>query len=97
MAKKTNKANKANRPAKAEKAEHLKAFGGSLAVTGIWAKRVDLFGIQIPVAGIAIVVGLALIGVTIWGIIFSRAPAHITQHIDHRSGAAGIFDAEHLG
>jgi cardiolipin synthase len=88
MAKKTNKANKANKPVKAEKAEHLEAFGGTLAVTGIWAKRVDLFGIQIPVAGIAIVVGLALIGVTIWGIIFSRAPAHITQHIDHRYAVA---------
>ncbi|MGZ5136935.1 MAG: hypothetical protein ACXWCX_03930 [Burkholderiales bacterium] len=32
--------------------------------------------------------GLALIGVTIWGIIFSRAPAHITQHIDHRYAVA---------
>jgi cardiolipin synthase len=74
--------------AQVEKAEHLEAFGRKLPITGFWAKRLDLLGIRIPVAGIAIVVGLALIGVTIWGIIFSRAPSHITQHIDHRYDVA---------
>jgi cardiolipin synthase len=72
----------------AQTEEHLEAFGRKLAISGFWAKRVDLLGIRIPVAGIAIVVGLALIGVTIWGIIFSRAPSHITQHIDHRYDVA---------
>ena len=70
------------------KAEHLKVFGRTLPVTGFWARRVDVFGINIPVAGISIVFALALIAVTIWGIVFSRAPAHITQHIDHRYGVA---------
>jgi cardiolipin synthase len=72
----------------AQTEEHLEAFGRKLAISGFWAKRVDLLGIRIPVAGIAIVVGLALIGVTIWGILFSRAPSHITQHIDHRYDVA---------
>jgi cardiolipin synthase len=74
--------------AQAQKAEHLEAFGRKLPITGFWAKRIDLLGIQIPVTGIAIVVGLVLIGVTIWGIIFTRAPAHITQHIEHRYDVA---------
>ncbi|HEV7392250.1 MAG TPA: phospholipase D-like domain-containing protein, partial [Burkholderiales bacterium] len=76
------------KPRRSEKTQHLKAFGRTLPITGILAKRIDLLGIPIPVAGIAIVVGLALIGVTIWGIVFSRAPAHITQHIDHRYAVA---------
>jgi cardiolipin synthase len=72
----------------AAKAQRLKAFGRTLTVKGFWARRVDLFGIPIPVVGITIVVALALIGVTIWGILFSRAPAHITQHIEHRYAVA---------
>jgi cardiolipin synthase len=74
----------AKKAKKRAKAEHLEVFGKTLPIKGGLARRVDLMGIRIPVAGIAIVVALALIGVTIWGIIFSRAPAHITQHIEHR-------------
>ena len=66
----------------------LSLFGRKLAVTGFFAKRLDVFGIHIPVAGIAIVVGLTLVAFTVWGIIFSRAPAHITQNIDHRYDVA---------
>jgi cardiolipin synthase len=73
---------------RAAKRDHLKVFGSTLPISGFWAKRVDLLGIQLPVAGIAVVAGLALIGVTIWGIVFSRAPAHITQHIEHRYAIA---------
>lgn len=73
---------------KATKAVHLKVFGKTLPMGGFWVKRVDLLGIKLPVAGIAIVFAFALIGVTIWGIIFSRAPAHITQHIEHRYAIA---------
>jgi cardiolipin synthase len=68
--------------------QNLKAFGGTLALKGIFARRIDLFGIQLPVAGIAIVVGLTLIAITIWGIVFSRAPKHITQPIEHRYDVA---------
>ena len=66
----------------------LSIFGKKLAVTGVLAKRVDIFGIEVPVAAIAIVVGLTLVAITVWGIIFSRAPVHITQHIDHRYDVA---------
>ncbi len=66
----------------------LSFFGRKLAVTGFFARRIDLLGIRIPVAGVAIVVGLSLVLFTIWGIIFSRAPTHITQTIDHRYDVA---------
>ncbi len=62
----------------------LSFFGRKLAVTGFLARRLDVFGIQVPVAAIAIVVGLTLVAFTVWGIIFSRAPANITRHIEHR-------------
>ena len=76
---------KATAPAKAKaRTEHLKLFGKKLPVTGFWAQRLSVFGLPIPAAGVAIVFLLALIGVTIWGIIFSRAPVHITQHIEQR-------------
>jgi cardiolipin synthase len=78
----------AKRAKKTAKVEHLQVFGRTLPVGGVWARRIDLFGIRIPVAGITIVVALALVGVTVWGIVFSRAPAHITQHIEHRYGIA---------
>jgi cardiolipin synthase len=68
--------------------EHLKAFGRTLPITGFWAKRLSIFGIDIAVAGLAVIVGLVLIAVTLWGIIFSQAPKHITQHIDHRYDVA---------
>ncbi len=64
--------------------ERLKAFGKTLPITGFWAKHIELVGLSIPVAGIAIIVALVLIGVTIWGIVFSRAPQSITQPIEHR-------------
>src|ERR1700674_816649 len=66
----------------------LKILGGTLALRGIFAKRIDLFGISVPVGGIAIVVGFTLVAVTIWGIIFSRAPKHITQPIEHKYDVA---------
>ncbi len=69
---------------KRENREQLEFFGGKLGLTGIFARRFDLFGIEIPAAGIAIVVGLVLIAVTVWGIIFTRAPNNITEHIEHR-------------
>jgi cardiolipin synthase len=66
----------------------LSLFGRKLAITGFFAKRLDVLGIQVPVAAIAIVVGLTLVAITIWGVIFSRAPANITQHIEHRYGVS---------
>ena len=74
----------AKRSRTSKKAEHLRIFGRTVAVGGFWARRVDLFGIGIPVVGISIVFALALVALTIWGVVTSRAPAHITQHVDHR-------------
>ena len=66
----------------------LSLFGRKLAVTGVLARRVGVFGIGVPVAAIAIVVGLTMIALTIWGVIFSRAPQIVTQQIDHRYDVA---------
>ena len=74
----------AKRSRTSKKAEHLRLFGRTVAVGGFWARRVDLFGIGIPVVGISIVFALALVALTIWGVVTSRAPAHITQHVEHR-------------
>jgi cardiolipin synthase len=68
--------------------ETLKIFGGRFAITGFFARRVGIFGLQTPVALLAIIVMLTLIAFTVWGIIFSRAPQHITQHIEHRYDVA---------
>jgi cardiolipin synthase len=68
--------------------QKLKFFNFEFGLTGFWAKRFELLGVQVPVAGIAIVVGLTLIAFTVWGILFSRAPRHITQHIEHRYDVA---------
>jgi cardiolipin synthase A/B len=68
--------------------EQLEFFGRKLALTGLLAKRVNVFGIDIPVAGIAILVALMLVCVTVWGILFTRAPKHITQAIEHRYAVA---------
>ena len=70
--------------AKKENRQQLEFFGKKLALSGFFAKRVKLLGIDIPVAGIAIVAGLVLICLTVWGIVFTRAPKHITQQLEHR-------------
>jgi cardiolipin synthase A/B len=61
----------------------LKLFGRKIAVSGVLARRLEILGIQVPVAAIAVIVGLTLIAITVWGIIFTRAPRHITKQIDH--------------
>ena len=66
------------------KASHLRLFGKTVPVTGFWAQSVHVLGMRMPAAAIAVVSVLALIGITIWGIIFSRAPDHITKDIDHQ-------------
>jgi cardiolipin synthase len=71
-----------------KKTEHLEAFGRKLPITGFWAKRLEIFGINIAVAGLAVIAGVVLIAVTAWGIIFSRAPQQITQHVAHRYDVA---------
>jgi cardiolipin synthase len=64
--------------------ETLKFLGGRFALTGFFARRVEILGMQTPVALLAVIVMLTLIAITVWGIIFSRAPQLITQHIEHR-------------
>ena len=76
----------AKRTRTSKKVEHLEIFGKTLPVSGFWARRVNLLGIGIPVVGISIVFALALVALTIWGIVSSRAPAHVTQHVEHRYG-----------
>ena len=66
----------------------LKLFGWKLPVSDALARRFDIFGIQIPAAGIAVVAGLTLIAITVFGILFSRAPQNISQHIEHRYDVA---------
>jgi cardiolipin synthase A/B len=68
--------------------ETLKFLGGRFALTGFFAKRWKIFGIDTPVAIIAVIVMITMIALTVWGIIFSRAPQLITQHIDHRYDVA---------
>jgi cardiolipin synthase len=75
----------------------LKFFRWKLPVNGALAKRVELFGIKLPVAGIAIVVALSLVAVTVWGVIFSRAPRHITQPIEHRYDIASPAFTRSMG
>src|SRR5258708_8479365 len=70
--------------AKRETREQLEFFGKKVALSGVFAKRWTLFGIEVPAAGVAIVTALVLIAVTVWGILFTRAPASITDHVDHR-------------
>jgi cardiolipin synthase A/B len=66
----------------------LSLFGRKVAVGGFLARRVDLFGIKVPVAGIAVIAGITLIAITVWGVLFSRAPQNITQPIEHRYDVA---------
>src|SRR5258708_28485087 len=74
--------------AKRETREQLEFFGKKVALSGVFAKRWTLFGIEVPAAGVAIVTALVLIAVTVWGILFTRAPASITGHVDHRYAVA---------
>ena len=67
-----------------QKAERLKVLGRELRLGGFWARRVELVGLRVPVAAIAVVSTLALVAVTVWGIIFSHAPDHITEPIERR-------------
>jgi len=68
--------------------ETLEAFGGHVALAGPFARRWRIFGVDTPVAVIAIIVMVTLVALTVWGIIFSRAPQVITQHIEHRYDVA---------
>ena len=66
----------------------VQILGKHFAITGFFARRVPLLGIEVPMAGIAIIVMLMLIGFTLWGILFSRAPRQITQFVEHRYDVA---------
>jgi cardiolipin synthase len=68
--------------------QNVKIFGRNVALSGVFAHRVKILGIELPSAGIAIVVGLTLIAITVWGIIFSRTPKLITQNIAHQYAVA---------
>src|SRR5205085_99400 len=56
-----------------------------------------LFGIRVPLAGIVIVAAITLIAMTIWGIIVSRAPRHISQQIAHEYAVADPQSLRSMG
>jgi len=68
--------------------EKVGAFGHKVGLPEVLSKRLDLFGIRVPVAGILIVAAITLVAMTIWGIIESRAPRHISQQITHEYAVA---------
>src|SRR5437588_11852853 len=70
------------------RAQNLKLFGRKFAIHGMFARQVEILGVGLPLAGIVIVVGLTLIALTVWTIIFSRAPRHITQNLTHQYAVA---------
>jgi cardiolipin synthase A/B len=69
-------------------AGHLRFFRWKLPLSPSLSKRTTILGIGIPRAGIIIVFALSLAALTIWGIVFTRAPQLITQRIEHRYDVA---------
>ena len=63
--------------------QRVGALGHKVALPELLSRRLDLLGVQVPVAGILMVVALTLVAMTVWGIIVSRAPRHITQQVTH--------------
>jgi cardiolipin synthase len=57
---------------------------GRIEVNELLKRRVNIFGMPTPAGAIAAVVMAMLIASTVWGILFTRAPQNITQHIEHR-------------
>jgi cardiolipin synthase len=57
---------------------------GRLEVNELLTRPVNIFGLKTPLGAIAAVVMLMLIAFTVWGIVFTRAPATITQQVEHR-------------
>ena len=70
----------AKRPAKPMRAG---AFGHGFRLPKALQRDVAVFGIPVPLAGIIFLVALTLIGISIWGIIFTRAPRNVTQQVEH--------------
>ena len=57
---------------------------GRVQVNAVLTRRVSLFGFPAPIGAIAAVVMLMLVAFTVWGILFTRAPATVTQQVEHR-------------
>ena len=74
-------------PARQRK-QALQAFGRKWQLPEFFGDTIDIVGIRIPVAGIIVVAALTLVAMTIWGIIVSRAPRHITQQVTHQYAVA---------
>src|SRR5205814_1388118 len=73
---------------RAQAPPHLQLFHWKLPLAPSLSRKVEILGVPIPLAGLVIVFALVLVAVTAWGIVFSRAPRHITQHIEHRYDVA---------
>ena len=69
-------------------AKRFRFSRGKAALSPSLSKRVSILGIEIPLAGIFIVIALTLLAFTIWGVIFTRAPRLVTQTIEHRYGVS---------
>src|SRR5438046_7179813 len=74
--------------ARANRRRALVLFGHELRLSGVLASDATVLGLELPVAGIAVVAALTLVALTIWVIVFSRAPRHITQPITHQYAIA---------
>ena len=61
-----------------------RAFGRKVPLPGFLAGHFTLLGMKVPTAAIVILVALTLIGATVVGIIFTRAPQFIFSPIEHR-------------
>jgi cardiolipin synthase len=67
---------------------HVQAFGKRMPLPEFLRSNATIFGVKVPVAGIVMVVVLTLVAITLWGIVFTRAPRLLTAHIEHRYDAA---------
>jgi len=70
------------------RAAHAEAFGRRVPLPAFLQGDATLVGIKVPMAGIVVVVALTLVAITVWGIVFTRAPRLITAHIEHRYDVA---------
>lgn len=67
----------------ATRSHTFRLFGRRLEIHHHLRHRVSLLGAQVPVGVIAMVAALTLVAMAIVGIVFSRAPRHMTRPIAH--------------
>jgi cardiolipin synthase len=83
--------------ARAAASTRLKIFGRKLPLHPALTRRVEFLGVPVPIAVIVALIALTLVAVTIWGIVFSRAPKNITHPIEHRYDVASASFTRSMG